>query len=93
MLLYPVSEIKTTTLAATKATKAASPEVIARQRSGRHGIAITAGESDVYLGDKDVTAATGMAIPAGTTVILPVSNTSEDSLFVIGGSCVLTEFF
>lgn len=93
MLLYPVSEIKTTVLSASEATKAASPEVIARQRMGRHGIAISAGESAVYLGGKDVTASTGMVIPAGTTTVLPVSNTSEDSLYVIGGSCVLTEFF
>lgn len=93
MLLYPVSEIKTTTLSASKATKAASPEVIARQRMGRHGIAISAGESAVYLGNADVTAETGLAIPAGTTLVLPVSNTSEDALYVIGGDCVLTEFF
>lgn len=93
MLLYPVSEIKTTKLSAAAATVAASPEVVSRQRSGRHGIAITAGESTVYLGGKDVTADTGMAITAGTTVILPVSNTSEESLYVIGGDCVLTEFF
>lgn len=93
MLLYPVSEIKTTALSASKATKAASPEVIARQRMGRHGIAISAGESAIYLGKEDVTAETGMVIPAGTTLVLPVSNTSEDSLYVIGGDCVLTEFF
>lgn len=93
MLLYPVNEIKVTALSAKKATALASPEVLARQRTGRHGIAITAGEATVYIGDKNVTVSKGMAVPAGTTVILPVTNTCEDNLFVIGGDCVLTEFF
>lgn len=93
MLLYPVDDIKTTKLSATKAKVAASPEVVAKQRTGRHGIAITAGESTVYIGGKDVTSATGMAVPAGTTTILPVTTVNVDNLYVIGGDCVLTEFF
>lgn len=93
MLLYPVNDIKTTKLSATEAVVAASPEVAAMQRTGRHGIAITAGESAVYIGGKGVTAATGMAVPAGTTTILPVATTNTDNLYVIGGDCVLTEFF
>ena len=93
MLLYPVNDIKTTKLSATKAKVAASPEVAAKQRTGRHGIAITAGENPVYIGGKGVTAATGMAVPAGTTTILPVATTNTDNLYVIGGDCVLTEFF
>ena len=93
MLLYPVNDIKTTKLSATKAKVAASPEVAAKQRTGRHGIAITAGESAVYIGGKDVTAANGMAVPAGTTTILPVATTNVDNVYVIGGDCVLTEFF
>lgn len=93
MLLYPVDDIKTTKLSATKAKVAASPEVVAKQRTGRHGIAITAGESTVYIGGKGVTSATGMAVPAGTTTILPVTTVNVDNLYVIGGDCVLTEFF
>lgn len=93
MLLYPVNDIKTTKLSAAKAVLAASPEVAAKQRTGRHGIAITAGESAVYIGGKDVTAATGMAVPADTTTILPVTTENTDNLYVIGGDCVLTEFF
>lgn len=93
MLLYPVDDIKTTKLSATKAKVAASPEVVAKQRTGRHGIAITAGESTVYIGGKGVTSATGMAVPAGTTIILPVTTVNVDNLYVIGGDCVLTEFF
>lgn len=93
MLLYPVDDIKTTKLSATKAKVAASPEVVAKQRTGRHGIAITAGESTVYIGGKGVTSATGMAVPAGTTTILPVTTVNIDNLYVIGGDCVLTEFF
>lgn len=93
MLLYPVDDIKTTKLSATKAQVAASPEVVAKQRTGRHGIAITAGESTVYIGGKGVTSATGMAVPAGTTTILPVTTVNVDNLYVIGGDCVLTEFF
>lgn len=93
MILFPVSDVKTTVLDASAVTLAASPEVIARQRTGRHSIGITAGESVIYLGGKNVTAENGMAIPAGTTITMPVSNTSMESLYVVGGNCVLTEFF
>lgn len=94
MLLCPVTDIKTTTLDASSAVVAASPDVLGRLRRGRHGIAISAIDSDIYLGDKDVSSGGGMLIPSGTTSeTLPVSMMSVDTLYVVGGSCVLTEFF
>lgn len=93
MLLYPVGKVETTVLNATKATLAASNGVATKLKTGRHGIAISAGESDIYLGDKNVVANEGMVIKAGTTTILPVLTTSIDEIYVVGGTCVLTEFF
>lgn len=93
MLLNSVNDIKTTTLSASSATLAASTEVQTKLRCGRHGIAISATGSDIYLGDKDVAAGSGMLIPAGTTFVLPVTNHCQENLYVVGGECVLTEFF
>lgn len=93
MLLYPVGKVEATVLNATNATLAASNGVATKLKTGRHGIAITAGENDIYLGDKNVAVGKGMAIKAGTTTILPVLTTCIDEIYVIGGSCVLTEFF
>lgn len=93
MLLCPVKEIMTTKLSASSATPAASTEVFTNMRGGRIGLAITAGETDVYLGDKNVKAGEGLMIKAGTTYTLPVLPTARQNFYVIGGDCVLTEFF
>lgn len=93
MLLCPVKEIMTTKLSASSATPAASTEVFTNMRGGRIGLAITAGETDVYLGDKRVKAGKGLLIKAGTTYTLPVLPTARQNFYVIGGDCVLTEFF
>ena len=93
MLLCPVKEIMTTKLSASSATPAASTEVFTNMRGGRIGLAITAGETDVYLGDKNVKAGEGLLIKAGTTYTLPVLPTARQTFYVIGGDCVLTEFF
>lgn len=93
MLLCPVKEIMTTKLSASGATPAASTEVFTNMRGGRIGLAITAGETDVYLGDKSVKAGKGLLIKAGTTYTLPVLPTARQNFYVIGGDCVLTEFF
>lgn len=93
MLLCPVKEIKTTKLSASSATPAASTEVFTNMRGGRIGLAITAGEADIYLGDKSVKAGEGLLIKAGTTYTLPVLPTARQNFYVIGGGCVLTEFF
>lgn len=93
MLLCPIKEIMTTKLSASSATPAASTEVFTNMRGGRIGLAITAGETDVYLGDKNVKAGEGLLIKAGTTYTLPVLPTARQNFYVIGGDCVLTEFF
>ena len=93
MFLYSVKEIKTTKLSANSATPAASTEVFTNIRGGRIGIAISAGETDIYLGDKSVKAGEGLLIKAGTTYTLPVLPTARQNFYVIGGACVLTEFF
>lgn len=93
MLLCPVKEIMTTKLSASSATPAASTDVFTNIRGGRIGLAITAGETDIYLGDKSVKAGKGLLIKAGTTYTLPVLPTARQNFYVIGGDCVLTEFF
>lgn len=93
MLLCPVKEIMTTKLSASGATPAASTEVFTNMRGGRIGLAITAGETDVYLGDKSVKVGGGLLIKAGTTYTLPVVPSARQNFYVIGGDCVLTEFF
>lgn len=93
MLLCPAKEIMTTKLSASGATPAASTEVFTNIRGGRIGLAITAGETDIYLGDKSVKAGEGLLIKAGTTYTLPVLPTARQNFYVIGGDCVLTEFF
>ena len=93
MLLYSVKEIKTTKLSASSAIPAASTEVFTNIRGGRIGIAISAGETDIYLGDKSVKAGEGLLIKAGTTYTLPVLPNARQNFYVIGGDCVLTEFF
>ena len=93
MLLCPVKEIMTTKLSASSATPAASTEVFTNMRGSRIGLAITAGETDVYLADKSVKAGKGLLIKAGTTYTLPVLPTARQNFYVIGGDCVLTEFF
>lgn len=93
MLLCPVKEIMTTKLSASGATPAASTEVFTNMRGGRVGLAITAGETDIYLGDKSVKVGGGLLIKAGTTYTLPVIPSARQNFYVIGGDCVLTEFF
>lgn len=93
MLLCPVKEIKTTKLSASSAKPAASTEVFTNMRGGRIGLAITAGEADIYLGDKGVKTGEGLLIKAGTTYTLPVLPTARQNFYVVGGDCVLTEFF
>ena len=45
----------------------------------------------VYVGGKDVTADTGILIPAGEYRVFPVNNAM--SLYVVGGKCVVADFF
>lgn len=92
-IIFPVNNIKTTKLTATKATPAASPEVLSRLRTGRHTVSITALDADIYVGGTDVTSATGVPVKAGTSLAIPVDSNSTTPVYVIGGSCVIAEYF
>lgn len=89
----PVTHAKNTVLNATTAVVAASPEVLAKQYSGRHTVTITAKGSTVYVGGKDVTKDNGMPIASGESFTIPVASDRCDNIYVVGGSVILTEWF
>lgn len=86
MFLKPVNEVLVTKL--TAAGVAASPAVKAKQRSGRHTLIISA-TSAVKYGDKDLQ---DIAIPAGTSVVIPVTENRADQIYV-SGACTICECF
>lgn len=45
----------------------------------------------VYVGGSNVTADTGILIPAGEYRVFPVNN--SHALYVVGGKCVVADFF
>lgn len=91
--IYPVRDTISNVLDATSAVPAASVEVLNKSRRGRHAIGISATESEVYIGGQDVTAATGMPVKAGTSIVIPVGSDVVAPVYVVGGSCIITEFF
>lgn len=98
MFLNDVGQMLTTALAVTTTAQLlASADVQSRSRCGRNTIEIyNTGSGDVFIGNKDVTATTGLPIKAGTTKIIPVNRNSEDSLYIIGsaaGTVILAEYF
>jgi hypothetical protein len=93
MFNRPVSMVKTTKLNATNATKAVSPEVMAKQLNGRHTISLAASGSTVYVGGADVTKDNGMPLAAGQVLTIPVASDRTDQVYVIGGTVILTEWF
>lgn len=93
MFNRPVTWTKSIVLDATSAVVAASPEVLSKQRSGRHTISITASGATVYIGGSDVTTANGTPIKDGTTLTIPVSSDRVDQVYVVGGKVRLTEWF
>ena len=90
--IKPVSMVLTTSIDASSVTPCASAEVLAGDRKGRHAIEIT-GVSKVYIGDAGVTSSKGRPIAAGETVTIPVSPDVKVPCYVVGGGCVLTEYF
>jgi len=88
----PISYVKTTSLVPSNASPCASDEVLGGILLGRHAISITATE-DVYLGDENVTSSTGLTIPAGETMTFPVNENIKKPFYVVGGACVITEYF
>ena len=56
-------------------------------------VAVTFGADAVYIGGADVTSATGMPIKAGDNIVIPVVSDKVDAVYVVGGQCVITEFF
>ena len=98
MFLSDVGQMLTTALAVTTTAKVlASNQVISRLRCGRHTIEIyNGGSGDVFIGNQDVTATTGLPIKAGTSKIIPVNGASEDNLYIVGataGTVILAEYF
>lgn len=93
MFNRPVSMVKSTKLTASAATLAASPEVLAKQMTGRHTISLAASSGTVYVGGPNVTSADGLPLPAGQILTIPVSSDRVDQVYVVGGSVILTEWF
>lgn len=86
MFLLTVSRMVTKALTATKAVPAAAGE----STDKRNAVVIYA-VTDVYYGGEDVTASTGIKIPAGEREIIPVNN--RRSVYVVGGNCVVADCF
>lgn len=99
MFLTNVGSMTTEVLSleANTARPLASERVISHLSTGRNTIEITnSSAAIVYIGDKNVTAATGLPIAAGASKIIPVNSSSDGNLYVVCGSAVsiiLAEYF
>ncbi len=91
--LYPVSFVLSEEVDASSVTVAATVAVKSGLKHGRRAVGISATSSDVYIGGEDVTSSTGLPVPAGSTFIMPVLDTGADGIYVVGGTCVITDFF
>ncbi|MCD7811962.1 MAG: hypothetical protein LUG91_08990 [Ruminococcus sp.] len=91
--LIPVRATASSVLDASSAVPAASVEVLSHMRRGRTAIGISAVSKDVYIGGEDVTASTGMPVKAGESIVIPVGSDAVAPFYVVGGSCIITEFF
>ena len=88
----PVSSVLTSVLDATSVVPAASVDVLSGNRRGRHAVEITA-TAKVYIGGEDVTSANGRPINAGESLLIPVNDYVNKPFYVVGGKCILTEYF
>lgn len=86
MFLYDVTRTVTKKVDASSAIPAVADDT----QSGRHTVWIYALD-DVYVGGVDVSAENGIKIPAGNNAVFPVNN--RKALYVVGGSCVIADFF
>lgn len=87
-----VSSVLTTAINASSVTPAASEKVLDGSRRGRHAVEITA-VSKVYIGDANVTSSNGRPIAAGESVLIPVMEYVNKPFYIVGGNCILTEYF
>ena len=52
------------------------------------------GSSTAYVGDKDVTAGTGIPVPKGEKRVFPVQGGSEERIYGVGsGDVIIAEYF
>ena len=94
MFLFPVSRVKTTVVkAATTRKVCASPEVLGGLERGRHAISISADDTDIYVGGDDVTATNGVVVKQGTTMVIPTDRLNVSTVYAIGGTFRLGEYF
>ena len=90
--LKPVSMVRSTALNASSAKPCASDNVLNGTWQGRHTVEITA-VSKVYIGGEDVTTSNGRPINAGETITIPVVSGLKTPCYVVGGNCIITEYF
>lgn len=88
----PVKYVLSTALDASSVTPAASPDVLDGTRRGRHAVEVTA-VSKVYIGDSEVTSSTGRPIAVGESFLIPVEDYVNKPFYIVGGNCILTEYF
>ena len=90
---FLVRQTESCVIDASSAVPAASPDVVSQKRRGRFAVGISPVGDAVYIGGADVTSSTGMPIKAGDNIVIPVVSDKVDAVYVVGGQCVITEFF
>ena len=93
-----VGQIHTSQLAVgTTAKPLASDTVLERSLCGRHTVeVVNTGSVDVFIGNKNVTAANGLPIKAGESKIIPVNYTATDNIYIVAASStsvIIGEYF
>ena len=104
MFLQSITKTVTKALDASTAIPAVADASLSRRRHAVGIYAVANAESSdtstetttntsggVYVGGRDVTADTGILIPAGEYRVFPVNNSM--ALYVVGGKCVVADFF
>ena len=89
----PIRYTTSVALDASSAVPAASEAVTSRKHRARASVGITALDSTIYIGGPDVSSSNGMPLKAGDKIIIPVVSDRDDNVYVVGGQCIITEFF
>lgn len=89
----PIRYTTSVALDASSAVPAASDAVLSRKLKARASVGITAVGSTIYIGGPDVNSSNGMPIAAGDSIVIPVVSDRADNVYVVGGQCIITEFF
>ena len=98
MFLQSFTVIRTCALTLSETPqKLASQQVLERYGDdGRMALEVNnaEGQATVYVGDENVTAATGIPIPAGEKRIFPVQKGSSGYIYGVGsGKVIIAEYF